>query len=336
MKTYVWDVRNYVNDLSTYPQITEIIQGFKQDELISIPTETVYGLAANAKSEAAVSKIYTAKGRPSDNPLIVHIYDQQQLDFVQDIHPSAQQLMDYFWPGPISFILPLKRDSLAPKVTAGKETVAVRMPNDQVARQLLELCGLPLAAPSANLSGRPSPTNYHHVYEDLEGRIYGIVRGDDSEIGLESTVLDCSQYPFKIARPGAVTETMLNDIVPGCTTAADYTDEGAPIAPGMKYRHYAPKSPVELIEGGITQPYEVAENIAVVGPKSIESLIMGGTFYPLCEDEHDFKGAAAHLYEVLRSIDHNDAISQIVISGFKRQEQTDALMNRIDKASAGK
>ncbi|TDL95408.1 L-threonylcarbamoyladenylate synthase [Macrococcus carouselicus] len=336
MKTYVWDVRNYVHDLSTYPQMEEIKTGFKKSELIAIPTETVYGLAANAKSEEAVSKVYIAKGRPSDNPLIVHIYDQQQLDFVEDIHPAAQALMDHFWPGPISFILPLKKESLALKVTAGKDTVAVRMPSDPVARQLLEIVGLPLAAPSANLSGRPSPTSYEHVYEDLHDRIYGIVRGDDSEIGIESTVLDCSGYPFRVARPGAVTESMLTEIVPGCITAADYSDEAAPIAPGMKYRHYAPKSPVQLVEGGITAPLAVESHVAVVGPETIRHLITGGVFYTLCEDEKDFAGAAVHLYDVLRAIDHNEAVTHIIFSGFKRQEETDALMNRIDKASAGK
>ncbi|TDL96782.1 threonylcarbamoyl-AMP synthase [Macrococcus brunensis] len=336
METYVWDVRNYVHDLSTYPQIAEIIAGFKEDELIAIPTETVYGLAANAKSAAAVSKVYVAKGRPSDNPLIVHIYSQKQMDFIENIHPAAQQLMDYFWPGPISFILPLKKDSLAEQVTAGKETVAVRMPEDKTALQLLEIVGLPLAAPSANLSGRPSPTNYEHVYEDLNGRIHGIVRGDDSHIGIESTVLDCSSYPFRIARPGAITASMLEEVVAGCMTEADYTSDDAPIAPGMKYRHYAPNSPIQLVDGGISSSLQVDRHTAVVGPESIRFLVTGGTFYPLCQDEQDIKGASANLYDVLRAIDHNKEITEIILSGFKRDEASQALMNRIDKASAGK
>ncbi|ULG71700.1 L-threonylcarbamoyladenylate synthase [Macrococcus brunensis] len=336
METYVWDVRNYVHDLSTYPQIAEIIAGFKEDELIAIPTETVYGLAANAKSAAAVSKVYVAKGRPSDNPLIVHIYSQKQMDFIENIYPAAQQLMDYFWPGPISFILPLKKDSLAEQVTAGKETVAVRMPEDKTALQLLEIVGLPLAAPSANLSGRPSPTNYEHVYEDLNGRIHGIVRGDDSHIGIESTVLDCSSYPFRIARPGAITASMLEEVVAGCMTEADYTSDDAPIAPGMKYRHYAPNSPIQLVDGGISSSLQVDRHTAVVGPESIRSLVTGGTFYPLCQDEQDIKSASANLYDVLRAIDHNKEITKIILSGFKRDEASQALMNRIDKASAGK
>ena len=336
METYVWDVRNYVHDLSTYPQIEEIRAGFEDNELIAIPTETVYGLAANARSAAAVAKVYLAKGRPSDNPLIVHIHSQEQLDFVREIHPAAQQLMNHFWPGPISFILPLKKDSLAEQVTAGKDTVAVRMPEDSIAQQLLKIVGLPLAAPSANLSGRPSPTNYEHVYEDLNGRIYGIVRGDDSHIGIESTVLDCSSYPFRIARPGAITASMLEGVVAGCVTEADYTSDEAPIAPGMKYRHYAPNSPIQLIEGGISAPLHADAHTAVVGPESIRALVTGGTFYPLCQDEQDITGASAHLYDVLRSIDHNQAISRIILSGFKRDEASQALMNRIDKASAGK
>ncbi|KAA1039261.1 L-threonylcarbamoyladenylate synthase [Macrococcus equipercicus] len=335
MKTYVWDVRNYVDELSTYPQITEIIAAFEADALVAIPTETVYGLAANAYSPAAVGKVYAAKGRPSDNPLIVHIHQLEQLDFIEYIHPAARRLMAAYWPGAISFILPVKPGMLAPQVTAGLPSVAVRMPKDPIARQLLELTKLPLAAPSANLSGRPSPTQFEHVREDLDGRIYGIIQGPDSELGIESTVLDCTSYPFKIARPGSITETMLEEVVPGCVTEADY-QSAAPIAPGMKYRHYAPNSPMTLIEGGIRERLAVDRETAVIAPESVRPLIDGGHFYPLCADEDDIATAATHLYEVLRAIDHNHDVTRIIMSGFKRSEQTRALMNRIDKASAGK
>ncbi|TDM10528.1 L-threonylcarbamoyladenylate synthase [Macrococcus lamae] len=334
METYVWDVRNYVDDLSTYPQIDSINAAFHSDELIAIPTETVYGLAANAFSPEAVGKVYTAKGRPSDNPLIVHIHQMDQLEFADYIHPAARQLMDVFWPGAISFILPVKPDRLAPQVTAGLSSVAVRMPEDKVARQLLRIVGLPLAAPSANLSGRPSPTQFQHVQEDLEGRIFGIIQGPDSEIGIESTVLDCTSYPFKIARPGSITESMLLQIVPGCLTEAHYEPD-TPIAPGMKYRHYAPNSPMTLIEGGIQEPLTIDSQTAVIAPESSRHLIEGGHFYPLCATETAYKEAAGNLYDVLRMIDHNHAVKRIILSGFTRTEETRALMNRIDKASAG-
>ncbi len=334
METYVWDVRNYVDDLSTYPQIGEITAAFHADELVAIPTETVYGLAANAYSSEAVGKVYAAKGRPSDNPLIVHIHRSDQLDFIDAVHPAARQLMDEFWPGAISFILPVKAGMLAPQVTAGLSSVAVRMPKDRVARQLLQITDLPLAAPSANLSGRPSPTQFDHVLEDLDGRIYGIIQGPDSDIGIESTVVDCTSYPFKIARPGSITESMLESVVPGCITEADYNAE-APIAPGMKYRHYAPNSPVQLIDGGIRSALTVDAATAVIAPESFRKWIDGGHFYPLCADEHDIETAAARLYDVLRSIDHNHAVKQIILSGFERTEAARALMNRIDKASSG-
>lgn len=336
MKTKIWDVRNYVEDLSTYPQIEEIKTIFEADGLIAIPTETVYGLAANALSETAVSKVYQAKGRPSDNPLIVHIYERQQMTFVSSIHPAASQLMDAFWPGPISFILPLKENVLAPSVTAGHASVAVRMPVDKTARQLLRKVQLPLAAPSANLSGRPSPTQFSHVYEDLNGRIDGIVQGPDSEVGLESTVLDCTSYPFKIARPGAVTETMLENIVPGCITESDYDLKDAPIAPGMKYRHYAPNSPMTLIDGGINSPLTIEDHVAVIAPTSMKHLVTGKHFYDLCSSVEDYKTAANRLYDILREMDHLPEIKKIYISGFPRNENTRALMNRIEKACSGK
>lgn len=336
MKTTIWDVRNYVEELSTYPQIADIKAVFDADGLVAIPTETVYGLAANALSESAVGKVYKAKGRPSDNPLIVHIYGRHQLTFVEAVHPAAEQLMEAFWPGPISFILPLKEHMLAPSVTAGHMSVAVRMPSDPTARQLLEFVQLPLAAPSANLSGRPSPTQFRHVYEDLNGRIDGIIQGPDSEVGLESTVLDCTSYPFKIARPGAVTESMLDRVVPGCVTAADYNVESAPIAPGMKYRHYAPNSPMTLLEGGIQSKLTVEDNVAVIAPESARSLVDAKYFYPLCSTPDDYHTAASRLYDVLREMDHLHEVKEIYISGFERNEKTRALMNRIDKACAGK
>lgn len=335
MQTKVWDVCNYVDDLSTYPHINDIIQQFHAGHMIAIPTETVYGLAVDATNEEAVKQVFQAKGRPSDNPLIVHIYSKDQLDFVSPIEERVNRLMDAFWPGPISFILPLAPNTIAKTVTAGKETIAVRMPSDSVAREILKLTKLLLAAPSANTSGRPSPTTYEHVAEDLSGKIHGIVASNHSVVGVESTVLDCTSYPFKIARPGAITETMLQEVVPGCITQGVF-DNDNPIAPGMKYRHYAPNSPITVIENGFQTEIIVDDSTAVVAPKSEVHLVKGGKFYELCHDKSDIKTAMKRLYYILRAIDQDKTITNIIFSGFIRNDATAAFMNRLDKASGEK
>lgn len=338
LETNVWDVRKYVHNLQSYPQIDEIITGYHQNKLIALPTETVYGLGANAKDEEAVKEIYVAKGRPSDNPLIVHIHDKSQLnDFTQNISQETEILMDAFWPGPISFIVPYKSGFLSDRVTGGLQSVAVRMPSHHVGRAVLQLTDLPIAAPSANISGRPSPTKFEHVKHDLDGRIYGIIQAEDIDEGIESTVIDCTSYPFKIARPGSVTIEMINKVLPN-SVINEKLDLEKPIAPGMKYKHYAPSQPVTLIEGGITKQMSLSDNaskkIAVIGPKSIEPLISEQmTFIPLGRDIADIKGAHHDLYDALRIVDQLTNIDEIYISGYERNDDTIALMNRIDKAS---
>lgn len=155
--------------------------------------------------------------------------------------------MDEFWPGPISFILPLRQGYLCEKVTGGLQSIAVRMPSHPIGRAILQYIDIPISAPSANVSGRPSPTTFQHVFNDLNGKIDGIVNGDQSEEGLESTVLDCTQFPFRIARPGSITQAMLNDVFPGSVEEYHYDVNSQPIAPGMKYKHYAPDTPVTML-----------------------------------------------------------------------------------------
>ncbi|OMG44744.1 translation factor Sua5, partial [Paenibacillus macerans] len=214
--------------VSQYPHIDEIKQTFLDGGLVAIPTETVYGLGANARNEEAVENIYVAKGRPSDNPLIVHIHSIEQLDdFVEYIDDKVKVLMDEFWPGPISFILPLKQGYLCSKVTGGLE---------------------PIAAPSANISGRPSPTTFEHVNRDLNGKVNGIVNGDQCEEGLESTVIDCTQFPFRIARPGSITQDMIETKLPHSINRQIYEENEKPIAPGMKYKHYSPETPLTIVK----------------------------------------------------------------------------------------
>ena len=195
MKTFQterWFVDKNEKNLTTHPQVIQASLWIKKDEVIALPTETVYGLAGNAQSDQAISRIFEAKGRPSDNPLIVHISNPEQLDgLVSSVPESAGKLMNAFWPGPLTIVLP-KGEQVSEKVTAGLSTVAVRMPDHPVALALIEASGVPLAAPSANLSGKPSPTTANHVYEDLKGRIPGIVDGGSTGVGVESTVVECT------------------------------------------------------------------------------------------------------------------------------------------------
>ena len=185
----------------------------RRGELVAFPTETVYGLGANALDSAAVREIFAAKGRPADNPLIVHIWDREQLAQVCHVPPLAEKLMDAFWPGPLTLLMP-RRESIPLVVTASLPTVAVRMPSHPVAAALLKACNVPVAAPSANRSGKPSPTTAHHVLEDMDGRIPLILDGGDCEVGVESTVLDISGETPCILRPGGITKAMLETVLP--------------------------------------------------------------------------------------------------------------------------
>lgn len=217
-------------------------------EVVAFPTETVYGLGADATNGKAVKKIFEAKGRPSDNPLIVHISDKSQIsELVAEITPIAQSLIDNFMPGPITVIM-RKSDKIPPEVSAGLDTVGIRMPEHKTAREFLSLCGCPVAAPSANLSGSPSPTTALHVKNDMDGYIAAIVDGGDSKVGLESTVVDATGEVPVILRPGAITSEMIDKALNTSSSYAGALKAGSiPPSPGMKYRHYAPSCPVEII-----------------------------------------------------------------------------------------
>lgn len=227
----------------------------RSGSLVAIPTETVYGLAANALSSQAVSSIFAAKGRPQDNPLIVHISDISELAaLVTDIPENALTLAEAFWPGPLTMIM--KRSGIvAPEVSCGLDTVAVRMPSHKTAAAIIKSAGVPLSAPSANLSGKPSPTTARHVLDDMDGRIAAVLDGGECSVGVESTVISlCSETP-RLLRPGAVTPEMIEscighiDIDPAVT---DRLQNGAVAAsPGMKYKHYAPKAEVWLVRGSL-------------------------------------------------------------------------------------
>lgn len=221
----------------------------KQGGLVAFPTETVYGLGANALDENAVRSIYTAKGRPSDNPLIVHISDIKMLnELVSEVPQKARMLMDKFWPGPLTIIMK-KTENVPYTVSGGLETVAVRMPNNEIALSLIESCGLPVAAPSANTSGKPSPTAAQYVIDDMMGKIDAIIDGGACSVGLESTVLDMSGDIPALLRPGGVTYEQLTEVLGTVEKKFQCKEGETPRSPGMKYKHYAPNAPVYVMRG---------------------------------------------------------------------------------------
>lgn len=223
--------------------------------LIAFPTETVYGLGANALDNDAAKKIYEAKGRPSDNPLIVHISDKKQIDnLAEGYNDKAKALIDAFMPGPFTIILK-KREIIPDGVTAKMNTVGIRFPENNIARKIIESAGVPIAAPSANLSGKPSPTSAKHVIDDMKGRIDAIIDGGDCSVGVESTIVDATQDIPVVLRPGGVTYDEILSVVPETIIDPHILEslkEGEqPLCPGMKYKHYAPEAEVYVVEGGM-------------------------------------------------------------------------------------
>ncbi|CEA03277.1 Threonylcarbamoyl-AMP synthase [Jeotgalicoccus saudimassiliensis] len=340
--TKIWkiteaDLTNADNQEALLEQLEEIKIAFTYGEIIGIPTETVYGLAADARNSEAINKIFSAKGRPGDNPLIIHIHDISQLeDFTAVLDERVLSLMEAFWPGPISFILPLTGDYLSSTAVAELDSVAVRMPSHPVGRKILQHADMPLAAPSANISGKPSPTNAQHVIDDLEDRVYGVVDSESAIYGIESTVLDCTQFPYRIARPGAVTKEQLEAVLESAVdTVSSQTDK--PISPGMKYKHYAPSQPLIVIEGGINNntklPVERTQKVGIIAPETSREFIGEDIqFISLCRDRNSYREAARNLYSALRIMDNSD-VDIIFIHGFDKVPESEGLMNRIYKAT---
>ncbi len=323
----------------------------KNGGLVAFPTETVYGLGANGLSGDAAAKIYAAKGRPSDNPLILHICKKKDLeDIVKYIPKTAEKLMDAFWPGPMTLVF-AKSDKVPYGTTGGLDTVAVRMPAHSVALGLIEAAGVPIAAPSANLSGRPSPTTAAHVREDMEGRIDMIIDGGEAGIGLESTIIDVTGDTPMILRPGFVTAEMIEkvtgsvafDKVVLASKKTDLEDDYKPKAPGMKYRHYAPKADFVMYEGDAEA---VISKINTMTAVDINSGLKVGIIatdetkdrYP--EDAYvvslgsrtDEDAVAHNLYGALRSFDEM-GIQKIYGETFEKSGLGQAIMNRLAKAA---
>ena len=242
----------------TTEEIKEAAGIIAKGGLVAFPTETVYGLGADALNAEAVGKVYAAKGRPSDNPMIVHISAKEQmLELTDRLTPDMEKLMDHFWPGPMTMIV-RRLDIIPDTTTGGLDTVGIRMPSDETARKLIEFSGCPIAAPSANLSGKPSPTTAEHVIDDLDGRVDAIICGKNCSVGIESTVIDMTEDTPMILRPGIITkkdiETVLGREIlldPTLNKRPDQFNNGEfrPKAPGMKYKHYAPKAEMIIFEG---------------------------------------------------------------------------------------
>lgn len=347
MNTKLWAVDKENPIKHSYPQIKQAADLLEQGEVVAFPTETVYGLGANALSDQAVLKIFEAKGRPSDNPLIVHITKQEQLTgLVDNLTQTAHKLMDAFWPGPLTLVLP-KKEGVSQYVTAGLDTLAVRMPDHPVARALMEVSGLPLAAPSANLSGKPSPTTAAHVAEDLTDKIAGIVDGGATGVGLESTVVDCTTEIPVILRPGGVTKEQLEGVVGKVDVDPALLTESStskPKSPGMKYTHYAPVAPVFLVEGSqqfLEETIIKAQNEGKkVGFLATEETILKaagikGLTSIACGTQADLTTVAARLYDALRAFNSTD-VDIIFSETFSKTGMGTAIMNRLEKAAGHK
>lgn len=327
-------------------ELLEAAQIIRDGGLVAFPTETVYGLGANALDEKAAKKIYEAKGRPSDNPLIAHISCYEELEpLVTKIPQAGGKLARRYWPGPLTMVFS-KSPAVPYGTTGGLDTVAVRMPSDPVASRLIALAGVPVAAPSANLSGRPSPTTARHVWQDMNGRINMILDGGPVGIGLESTIVDVSGPVPVLLRPGAITLEMLRDTVG--KVDVDPAIQGPPAeglrpkAPGMKYRHYAPRGELTLVEGEsravvsairrlVEEGLAEGRKVAVICTEETRDQYSGGILR--CVGTRTRQETIAHnLFAVLRELD--DLGAEIIYSeSFSQDHLGRAVMNRLMKAA---
>lgn len=313
--------------------------------LVAFPTETVYGLGANALDPEASKRIYAAKGRPSDNPLIVHICRfEELLSIAKEVPPQAEKLADAFWPGPLTMIV-WKNEKVPYETTGGMDTVAIRMPNHPVALALIDESGCMIAAPSANTSGKPSPTEAGHVALDLDGKIPMILDGGPVGIGIESTIIDLTEKVPMILRPGYITKEMLSEVIgevkddPGFASADPNVH---PKAPGMKYRHYAPKANLTIVSGeagavierinALTQEHQQkGEKVGIICTDESRSQYVGDVIKST-GSRQDEDSIAQHLYAILRDFDDMD-VDVIFSESFATPRIGHAIMNRLLKAA---
>ncbi|WP_288480566.1 L-threonylcarbamoyladenylate synthase [Clostridium thermobutyricum] len=324
--------------------IKEAAECIKKDGIVAFPTETVYGLGANALKADCVKKIFEAKGRPQDNPLIIHVASKDIDEYVKNVPEVAKKLMEKFWPGPLTLILE-KRDIVPMQTSANLNTIGIRMPNNKVALELIKESGVPIAAPSANISGRPSPTTIDVCVEDLKGKVDYIIGGEKCDVGLESTIVDCTVEPPLVLRPGGITLEMLRTIREDIQIDKGLLRNDSnfkPKAPGMKYRHYAPNAKLKIILGNrektIEKINEMVHNYIDAGEKvgilateeSKDSYKLGekiviGSYKRLDE-------VASNLFEALRQFNEL-GVDIILAEGFEEKGLGIAIMNRLNKAA---
>jgi L-threonylcarbamoyladenylate synthase len=337
LTTKIFRVSDISEGAAEISQAAEII---KRGGTVAIPTETVYGLGANGLDEQAVKRIFTAKGRPQDNPLILHVADESWIErYCEDVPQEAYLLTRHFWPGPLTIIL--KRRSIVPSVTtAGLPTVGMRCPKHPITNALIKAADVPIAAPSANISGRPSTTSFAHVLQDMDGKIDAIIDGGDCVVGLESTIIDLTEKPPRLLRPGGVTleelRRVLDEIEVDEALLRSMPDGEKPKAPGMKYRHYAPRAQVTVVCG---YPERAAQYI--------RERVSDRTGV-LCFDEYafmfdkgntrtfgrstDLKAQAERLFDALRSFDDSD-VTEIYAQCPSDEGLGLAIANRLKKAA---
>ena len=342
-------MKTIIEKVDKNQQNTDVIREagriLKEGGLVAFPTETVYGLGADALNEDAAKKIYAAKGRPSDNPLIIHITNMKALEkIVSEIPEKAKKIAEKYWPGPLTMIF--NKSEIVPYgTTGGLDTVAVRMPVDEIAREVIDAGGGYIAAPSANTSGRPSPTTAQHVAEDLTGRVDMIIDGGAVEIGVESSILDVTVEPPMILRPGAITKEMFEKVIG--EVAVDRTlikpdSKQVPKAPGMKYRHYAPKADLTIIEGPLEkvvkeinkraeEKIDAGYKVGVIATEETVEDYLAGDIKCIGTRE-DESTIAANLFRILREFD-DDRVDYIYSESFDTAGIGSAIMNRLLKAA---
>lgn len=314
--------------------------------LVAFPTETVYGLGANGLDEEAVKKIYIAKERPQDNPVILHVSSKEEVDvLVKEVSEVAKLCMEKFWPGPLTLIL--NRSKIVPDViTGGLDSVAIRMPNNEIALKLIEAAGTPIAAPSANISGTPSPTKANHVIEDLKGKIDMIIDGGTTEVGLESTILDLTGNIPSILRPGGITMEQLREIIPNVIVdVTEVSEFETPKSPGQKYRHYAPIAELILFEGEVNnipkainkktlELMEEGQKVGIMATEETKEEYPEG--YVIVVGSRDNRETiASNLFTAIRFFDEAQ-VNIILAEGIEMDNIGTAIMNRLVKAASGK
>jgi len=331
----------------TVNEIDEAAQVLKEGGLVAFPTETVYGLGANARMSDSVCRVFDVKGRPNDNPLIVHVSSFEQVkDYVDTLHPYAQKLVDTYWPGPLTLVCKVKEGIFAKEVSAGLPTVSFRMPDNEVTLSLLKKAGVPAVGPSANTSGKPSPTTFEHVYHDLQGDIEGILDDGPTKIGVESTVIDISdpeQVPM-ILRPGAITKEQIKQDLGIEVTYDKHLLEVSetPKSPGMKYKHYAPDTKVLMVKeqdwpAAVKWAKENQLSAGVLAGPTVCDKIRADTAATFAYKDDSIAAATKGLYAGLRALDEAQLPLDVILAAvFPEKDLGVAYMNRLKKAAAQK